>query len=91
MHTTVTGTGGALLGSTMTTAGDVNTQVGMAAHIYLVTKSMEDAYFYSADSELLIVPQVGRLRFCRWTSLMRQPSCLALGAAARHLIEELSE
>ncbi|MDM8168394.1 homogentisate 1,2-dioxygenase, partial [Roseovarius sp.] len=49
---------------TMTTAGDVNTQVGMASHIYLVTASMEDAYFYSADSELLVVPQEGRLRFC---------------------------
>ncbi|WP_375175568.1 homogentisate 1,2-dioxygenase [Pseudooceanicola sp.] len=48
---------------TMTTAGDVNTQVGMASHIYLVTKSMEDAYFYSADSELLVVPQQGKLRF----------------------------
>jgi len=49
---------------TMTTAGDVNTQVGMAAHIYLITASMVDEYFYSADSELLIVPQEGRLRFC---------------------------
>ncbi|MEM6635124.1 MAG: homogentisate 1,2-dioxygenase [Pseudomonadota bacterium] len=48
---------------TMTTAGDVNTQVGMAAHIYLVTASMVDSYFYSADSELLVVPQDGRLRF----------------------------
>ena len=49
---------------TMTTAGDVNTQVGMASHIYLVTASMVEQYFYSADSELLIVPQQGRLRFC---------------------------
>lgn len=49
---------------TMTTAGDVNTQVGMASHIYLVTQSMVDEYFYSADSELLIVPQEGKLRFC---------------------------
>ena len=48
---------------TMTTAGDVNTQIGMASHIYLVTASMEDTYFYSADSELLIVPQEGRLQF----------------------------
>ncbi|MDJ1017661.1 MAG: homogentisate 1,2-dioxygenase [Paracoccaceae bacterium] len=47
----------------MTTAGDVNTQVGMASHIYLVTASMEDEYFFSADSELLVVPQEGRLRF----------------------------
>ncbi|CUH40450.1 Homogentisate 1,2-dioxygenase [Jannaschia seosinensis] len=48
---------------TMTTAGDVATQVGMAAHVYLVTQSMEDEYFFSADSELLVVPQEGRLRF----------------------------
>ena len=49
---------------TMTTAGDVNTQIGMASHVYLVTESMKDAYFFSADSELLIVPQEGHLRFC---------------------------
>ena len=49
---------------TVTTAGDVNIQVGMASHIYLVTQSMVDEYFYSADSELLVVPQQGRLRFC---------------------------
>ncbi len=49
---------------TMTTAGDVNTQVGMASHIYLATASMVDDYFFSADSELLVVPQEGRLRFC---------------------------
>ena len=49
---------------TMTTAGDVNTQVGMASHVYLVTRSMVDEYFFSADSELLVVPQEGRLRFC---------------------------
>ena len=48
---------------TMTTAGDVNTQTGMAAHVYLVTATMEDDYFYSADSELLIIPQEGSLRF----------------------------
>jgi len=49
---------------TVTTAGDVSTQAGMAAHVYLVTDSMQDEYFYSADSELLVVPQEGRLRFC---------------------------
>ena len=47
----------------MTTAGDVNTQAGMAAHIYLVTQSMEDEYFYNADGELLIVPQQNSLLF----------------------------
>jgi homogentisate 1,2-dioxygenase len=49
---------------TMTTAGDVTTQSGMAAHVYLVTESMADAYFYSADGEMLVVPQEGMLRFC---------------------------
>ena len=49
---------------TMTTAGDVNTQTGMASHMYLVNQSMRDEYFFSADGELLVVPQEGRLRFC---------------------------
>ena len=49
---------------TMTTAGDVNTQIGMASHIFLITDSMIDTYFYSADSELLVVPQEGQIRFC---------------------------
>ena len=49
---------------TMTTAGDVNVQAGMAAHVYLVTASMRDEYFFSADGEMLVVPQEGRLRFC---------------------------
>ncbi|MEL6888848.1 MAG: homogentisate 1,2-dioxygenase domain-containing protein, partial [Pseudomonadota bacterium] len=35
-----------------------------ASHIYLATQSMQDAYFYSADSEMLVVPQEGHLRFC---------------------------
>jgi homogentisate 1,2-dioxygenase len=48
----------------MTTAGDVNVQAGMAAHVYLVTASMRDEYFFSADGEMLVVPQEGRLRFC---------------------------
>ena len=48
---------------TVSTAGDVNIQEGMAAHVYLVNASMQDDYFYSADSELLVVPQEGRLRF----------------------------
>jgi homogentisate 1,2-dioxygenase len=48
---------------TMTTAGDVNTQAGMAAHVYLVTQSMERDYFYNADGEMLVVPQQGSIRF----------------------------
>ncbi|ABE61779.1 homogentisate 1,2-dioxygenase [Nitrobacter hamburgensis X14] len=48
---------------TMTTAGDAHTQTGMAAHIYLITRSMVDQHFYNADGEMLFVPQGGSLRF----------------------------
>jgi homogentisate 1,2-dioxygenase len=48
---------------TMTTAGDVNTQTGMAASLFLVNESMVHDYFYNADGELLVVPQDGALRF----------------------------
>src|SRR3954466_11185255 len=48
---------------TMTTAGDANTQAGMAAHIYLITRSMVDQHFYNADGEMMFVPQQGKLRF----------------------------
>ncbi len=50
---------------TITTAGDAGTHTGMAAHVYLATRSMADEYFYDADGELLFVPQQGRLRL--WT------------------------
>jgi homogentisate 1,2-dioxygenase len=46
---------------TMTTAGDVHTQVGMAAHAYVINTSMENDYFFNADGELLVVPQEGGL------------------------------
>jgi len=49
---------------TITTAGDAVAQAGMAAHVYLVTRSMTDEYFYNADGEMLIVLQQGALRFC---------------------------
>lgn len=48
---------------TITTAGDVATHSGMAAHVYLATSSMVDDYFYSADGELLVIPQQGGLLF----------------------------
>src|ERR1700709_1292402 len=49
-------------GPTMTTAGDVNPQAGMAAHVFLITQSMVDQHFYNADGEMLFVPQQGNLR-----------------------------
>jgi len=47
---------------TMTTAGDCETHAGMAAHVALVTQSMEREVFFNADGELLIVAQQGALR-----------------------------
>ena len=48
---------------TMTTAGDAEAQAGMAAHVLLVTKSMEREHFFNADGEMLIVAQQNKLRF----------------------------
>jgi homogentisate 1,2-dioxygenase len=50
---------------TMTTCGDAGSQGGMSAHLYFITRSMEDEYFYNADGEMLFVPQQGDLRL--WT------------------------
>ena len=46
---------------TITAAGDASLQTGVAAHVYLATRSMQHEYIYNADGELLIVPQSGRL------------------------------
>ena len=50
---------------TITTAGDAANMAGMGAHVYLVTRSMVDEYFFNADGEMLFVPQHGELRL--WT------------------------
>jgi len=47
---------------TIATCGDAAAQAGMAAHVYAANRPMERRAFYSADGELLIVPQQGRLR-----------------------------
>ena len=47
---------------TMTTAGDVMGQAGMATHAYVFNTDMEDEYFFNADGELLILPQLGSIR-----------------------------
>ncbi len=47
--------------TTLAGNGDSTTHSGVAIHIYAATKSMTDRFFYSADGELLFVPQLGRL------------------------------
>ncbi len=49
---------------TITTAGDAAGQGGMGAHVYAATRSMVDEYFYNADAEMLVVAELGRVRFC---------------------------
>ncbi|MDX3909277.1 MAG: homogentisate 1,2-dioxygenase [Sphingobium sp.] len=41
--------------------GNVETQLGIGIHLYAATRSMERRAFFSADGELLIVPEQGRL------------------------------
>lgn len=48
---------------TITTAGDSDAQAGMAAHVAVVTRAMENEYFFNADGELLVVAQENALRF----------------------------
>lgn len=55
---------------TVTTAGDVHTQVGMAAHVYVANADMEDTFFFNADGEMLIVPQLGRLEIATELGVM---------------------
>jgi homogentisate 1,2-dioxygenase len=42
--------------------GDPAMQTGVAVHLYAANSSMHDRFFYSADGELLLVPQLGALR-----------------------------
>jgi homogentisate 1,2-dioxygenase len=60
---------------TMTTAGDAATQAGMAAHIYLITRSMVNEYFFNADGEMLFVLQEGRLRFATEFGIIDAEPC----------------
>ncbi len=43
--------------------GDASLHTGVAIHFYVANRSMQDRYFYNADGEMLIVPQLGSLRF----------------------------
>ncbi|GAA0559751.1 homogentisate 1,2-dioxygenase [Halomonas salifodinae] len=42
--------------------GDAGTQAGCGVHLYAINRDMVERFFYNADGELLIVPQLGTLR-----------------------------
>jgi homogentisate 1,2-dioxygenase len=46
---------------TMGGNGDYNTHAGHAIHVYVANTSMTDTFFYNADGEMLIVPQLGEM------------------------------
>lgn len=46
---------------TLMGAGSISLKTGLAIHMYLANKDMENKSFYNSDGELLIVPQQGRL------------------------------
>jgi homogentisate 1,2-dioxygenase len=48
---------------TMAGSGAPALQHGAAAHVYAANRSMTRRAFYNADGEMLIVPQLGRVRF----------------------------
>ena len=48
--------------TTLAGNGDLTMHSGVAIHLYTATRSMTDRFFYTADGELLFVPQLGRLK-----------------------------
>ncbi|MBS1852031.1 MAG: homogentisate 1,2-dioxygenase [Acidobacteria bacterium] len=46
---------------TMAGNGDASTRTGVAIHLYAANASMTGRFFFNADGEMLIVPQMGRL------------------------------
>jgi homogentisate 1,2-dioxygenase len=46
---------------TMAGNGDAAMHAGVGIHIYAANRSMDDRFFYNADGEMLIVPQIGTL------------------------------
>jgi homogentisate 1,2-dioxygenase len=47
---------------TVAANGDARCQAGIGIHVYCANRSMVDRFFYSADGELLLVPQQGALQ-----------------------------
>jgi homogentisate 1,2-dioxygenase len=48
--------------TTLAGNGDASMHSGVGIHLYAANKSMTDRFFYTADGEMLFVPQMGALR-----------------------------
>jgi homogentisate 1,2-dioxygenase len=48
--------------TTLAGNGDLSMHSGVTIHLYAINQSMTERFFYSADGELLFVPQLGALR-----------------------------
>ena len=48
--------------TTIAGCGDLFAQTGIAIHIYACNQSMTERFFYNADGEMMIVPEMGRLK-----------------------------
>ncbi|HEU4773741.1 MAG TPA: homogentisate 1,2-dioxygenase [Lysobacter sp.] len=55
---------------TMAGNGSPQAQTGIGIHLYAANRSMQGRFFYDADGELLIVPQLGRLRIATELGLL---------------------
>jgi homogentisate 1,2-dioxygenase len=55
--------------------GDFQTHAGFAIHIYVANQSMTDRFFHNADGEMLIVPQLGRLRVISEMGVLEVAAC----------------
>jgi len=58
---------------TMAGNGDPAGQSGVGIHIYAANASMRDRFFYNADGEMLLVPELGRLRIRTELGILEVP------------------
>ncbi len=70
--------------------GDPAAQTGVAIHVYAANRRMQARYFYNADGELLIVPQLGRAAHRHRTRRARCRARRDLRHPARHQVPRRS-
>lgn len=73
--------------------GGPQAQVGCGVHLYAANASMQGRYFYNADGEMLIVPQLGRLKIATEQGVLEiEPQEIALiPRGLRFMVELLDQ